>query len=149
MLWTKEYKWASHHTRSLSLSGVGRTLKYMCEVLLPLVHSLDSDATSTEFNSDLITNRHRVQLGLDNKETLRFGNRKMKRLPEIKSVSANTRLIDSKSNLTAKVYSDSAKTVMKRQRTWPNVTRTQNSKRLQLRPATRHNRCNRNSTSPN
>jgi hypothetical protein len=89
----------------------------MCEVLLPLVHSSDLDVTSTEFNSDLITNRHRVQLGLDNKETLRFGNRKMKRLPEIKSVSANTRLTDSKSNLTAKVYSDSAKTVMKRQRT--------------------------------
>jgi hypothetical protein len=86
----------------------------MGEVLLPLVHSSDSDSTSTKFNSDLITKRHRVQLRLDNKETLRFGNRKMNRLPEFKSVSANTRLTDSKSNLTAKVYSDSAKTVMKK-----------------------------------
>jgi hypothetical protein len=84
----------------------------MCEVLLPLVHSSDSDSTSTKFNSDLITNRHRVQLGLDNKETLRFGNRKMNRLLEVKSVSANTRLTDSKSNLAAKMYSESAKTVM-------------------------------------
>jgi hypothetical protein len=84
---------------------------------LPLVHSSDSDSTSTEFNSDLITKRHRFQLGLDNKETLRFGNRKMNKLPEFKLVSANTRLTDSKSNLTAKVYSDAAKTVMKRQHT--------------------------------
>jgi hypothetical protein len=38
----------------------------------------------------------------------------MKRLPEFKSVSANTRLIDSKSNLTAKVYSDLAKKVIKK-----------------------------------
>jgi hypothetical protein len=38
----------------------------------------------------------------------------MKRLPEFKSVLANTRLSDSKSNLTAKVYSDSAKTVIKK-----------------------------------
>jgi hypothetical protein len=89
----------------------------MWEVLLPLVHSSDSDSTSTEFNSDLITKRHRFQVGLDNKETLRFGNCKMNRLPEFKSVSANTRFTDSKSNFTAKVYSDSAKTVMKRKRT--------------------------------
>jgi hypothetical protein len=86
----------------------------MCEVLLPLVHSSDSDSTSTEFNSDLITKRHRFQLGLHNKETLRFGNRKMNRLPEFKSISANTRLTDSKSNLAAKVYSGSAKIVMKK-----------------------------------
>jgi hypothetical protein len=86
----------------------------MCEVLLHLVHSSDSDATSTEFNSDLITKRHRFQLGLDNKEILKFGNCEMNRLPEFKSVSTNTRLTDSKSNLTAKVYSDSAKTVMKK-----------------------------------
>jgi hypothetical protein len=38
----------------------------------------------------------------------------MNRLPEYKSVLANTRLTDSKSNLTAKVYSDSAKIVMKK-----------------------------------
>jgi hypothetical protein len=81
---------------------------------LPLVHSSDSNSTSTEFNSDLITKRHRFQLGLDNKETLRFGNCKMNRLPEFKSVSANMRLTDFTSNLTAKVYSDLAKTVMKK-----------------------------------
>jgi hypothetical protein len=86
----------------------------MCEVSLPLVHSSDSDSTSTEFNSDLITKRHRFQLGLDNKETLRFGNRKMNRLPEFKSVLANTRLADSKSNLTAKLYFDLGKAVIKK-----------------------------------
>jgi hypothetical protein len=76
----------------------------MWEVLLPLVHSLDLDSASTEFNLDLITKRHWFQLGLDNKETLRFGNRKMKKLPEFKLVSTNTRLTDSKSNLTASVF---------------------------------------------
>jgi hypothetical protein len=81
---------------------------------LPLVHSSDSDSTNTELNSDLITKRHRFQLGLDNKEILRFGNREMNRLPEFKSVSANTHLTDSKSNLTAKVYSNSAKTMIKK-----------------------------------
>jgi hypothetical protein len=38
----------------------------------------------------------------------------MKRLTENKSVSANTRLTDSKSNLTGKVYSDSAKIGIKK-----------------------------------
>jgi hypothetical protein len=38
----------------------------------------------------------------------------MNRLPEFKSVSANTRLTDFKSNLTTKVVSDSAKIVMKK-----------------------------------
>jgi hypothetical protein len=38
----------------------------------------------------------------------------MKRLAENKSVSANTRSTDSKSNLTAKVYSYSAKTGIKK-----------------------------------
>jgi hypothetical protein len=69
-------------------------------------------ASSAQFG--LRFNQHRIQLGLDNKETLRFGNRDMNRLPEFKSVSANTHLTDSKSNLTAKVYSDSAKTVIKK-----------------------------------
>jgi hypothetical protein len=38
----------------------------------------------------------------------------MNRLPEFKLVSANTRLTGSKSNLTAKLYSDSAKAVIKK-----------------------------------
>jgi hypothetical protein len=38
----------------------------------------------------------------------------MNRLPEFKSVSANTRLTGSKPNLIAKVYSDLAKIVMKK-----------------------------------
>jgi hypothetical protein len=38
----------------------------------------------------------------------------MNRIPEFKSVSTNTRLTNSKSNLTAKLYSDSAKTVIKK-----------------------------------
>jgi hypothetical protein len=59
-------------------------------------------------------NQHRFQLGLDNKEALRFGNREMNRLPKFKSVSGNMRLTDSKLNLTAKVYSDSTKTVIKK-----------------------------------
>jgi hypothetical protein len=38
----------------------------------------------------------------------------MKRLLEFKSVLTNTRLTNSKSNLTVKVYSDSAKIVIKK-----------------------------------
>jgi hypothetical protein len=69
-------------------------------------------ASSAQFG--LRYNQHQIQLGLDNKETLRFGNREMNRLPKLKSVSANTHLTDSKSNLTAKLYSDSAKIVIKK-----------------------------------
>jgi hypothetical protein len=69
-------------------------------------------ASSGQFG--LRFNQHWIQVGLDNKETLWFGNREMNRLPEFKSVSANTHLTDSKSNLKTKVYFDSAKTVIKK-----------------------------------
>jgi hypothetical protein len=72
-------------------------------VLLPLLHSSDSDSISTDSNSDYITKRHSD-----------LANREMKRLPKFKSVSVNTRLTDCKSNLTAKVYSDVVKTVIKK-----------------------------------
>jgi hypothetical protein len=87
------------HTHSLS--RVSRTAKYIYEVLLPLLHSWDS--IYIDSNSDLITKRHSDS-----------ANREMKRLTENKSVSANTRLTNSKSNLIVKVYSDSTKPEIKK-----------------------------------